>query len=369
VKSADKRVTIRDVAADVGVSIATVSRVLSGDQRIGSVTSRNVVEAADRLKYRPSEAARRLRTQSSELLGVIVEGLGNEYVGEVVKGIQEQAVQHGLRPLIVASEGQERLEIEAVDVFFAEQVDAFIAVSPLLRPKVLHRAVDRGLRVSVVNWDPGVPANRLVDVAEGTGRIPLTQGRGSIDRSISQVRVDDLGAGKMATLHLIGLGHRRLAHLRGPDVRSSLWRMVGFRRALESKGLWPQPVIVPDVDTLEANEKAVEAFLRRRKPPLGLVAYNDMNALAALRAAQSAGWRVPEDLSVVGIDDIPFAAYTNPALTTVAQPKREMGSLAVDLVLQQKVVRPALHILEGNLVERDSTRAVALATTKSGKTS
>ena len=126
---------------------------------------------------------------------------------------------------------------------------------------------------------------------------------------------------------------------------------------------------MPHVDTLEANQKAVEAFLRRRRPPLGLVAYNDMNALAALRAAQTVGWRVPEDLSVVGIDDIPFAAYTNPALTTVAQPKREMGALAVDLVLQESVVDPVAHILEGNLVERESTCSMLRATKASRKTS
>ena len=137
----------------------------------------------------------------------------------------------------------------------------------------------------------------------------------------------------LATNHLLALGHRKLAHVRGPNVRSSLLRLLGFRRALEAAALWPQPVVVAEDPVLEARELAIADFLRRQHPPLGIVAYDDLSAVAALRAANLAGWRVPEDLSVVGIDDIPFAAYTNPGLTSVAQPKPELGALAVDLVL------------------------------------
>ncbi len=359
-----RRVTIRDVAAAAGVSTATVSRVLTGEPGIGPTTTALVLETSKRLQYRPSAAARRLRTRSSSLLGVVVQSVGDGYVGEVVLGIQRRARDHGFRPLFVVSEGQARLEAEAVDVFLSEQVQEFICVSPTQQPHILRRAVENGFHVSVVNWDPRVSASVFEDIEHGAAKNTGRFGSHSVEKSIWEVKFDDLGAAILATNHLLELGHRKLAHLRGPDVRSSLLRLLGYRRALEAAALWPQTVITAEDSVLEKRELALVAYLRRQRPPLGIVAYDDLAAVATLRAAHTAGWRVPEDLSVIGIDDIPFAAYTNPGLTSVAQPKPELGALAVDLVLDGDDTSPSTRVLDGHLVVRQSTARASEKTTR-----
>jgi DNA-binding LacI/PurR family transcriptional regulator len=361
---ATRRVTIRDVAAAAGVSTATVSRVLTGEPGIGATTTALVLATAKRLQYRPSAAAQRLRTRSSSLLGVVVQSVGDGYVGEVVLGIQSRARDHGFSPLFFVSEGQAQLESEAVDVFLSEQVQEFICVSPTQRPHILRKAVDNGFHVSVVNWDPKVSARIFDDLERGNTRNIKRFGSNSVEKSIWEVKFDDLGAAILATEHLLELGHRKLAHVRGPNVRSSLLRLLGYRRALEAAALWPQTVIAAEDPVLEAREFAITAYLRRQRPPLGIVAYDDLAALATLRAANSAGWRVPEDLSVVGIDDIPFAAYTNPGLTSVAQPKPELGALAVDLVLDGDDSPPGTRVLDGHLVVRQSTARANEKTTR-----
>jgi len=348
-------VTIKDVAAAAGVSTATVSRVLTGDSAISSGTRAAVLSTARRLQYRPSAAARRLRTKSSSLLGVVVQSVGDGYVGEVVLGIQNRARDLGFQPLFFVSEGRASLEAEALEVFLSEQVRELISVSPTGRPHLLRQAVDNGLRVSVINWDLTVPAPLFEDLALGSAMSVPRFGANSIEKSICHITFDDLGAGMLATNHLLELGHRKLAHLRGPNVRSSLLRLLGFRRALEAADLWPQAVLAADTPALEHREQAIAAYLGDQRPPLGIVAYDDVAAVATLRAAHYAGWRVPEDLSVVGIDDIQFAAYTNPGLTSVAQPKQELGALAVDALLNPSAVAKRTRMLDGSLVVRDST--------------
>jgi LacI family transcriptional regulator len=355
VTTVTKPVTIKDVAAAAGVSTATVSRVLTGDTTISAARRADVLSTARRLQYRPSAAARRLRTKSSSLLGVVVQSVGDGYVGEVVLGIQNRARHHGFQPLFFVSEGRARLEAEALEVFLSEQVREFISVSPTGRPYLLRQAVDNGLHVSVINWDLEVPARLFVDLEHGAARSIPRFGANSVEKSICHIKFDDLGAGILATNHLLELGHRKLAHLRGPNVRSSLLRLLGYRRALEAADLWPQTVLTADTPVLGSRELAIAAFLRDQRPPIGIVAYDDLSAVATLRAAHYAGWRVPEDLSVVGIDDIQFASYTNPGLTSVAQPKQELGALAVDALLSNAADAKHTRVLDGHLVIREST--------------
>ena len=348
-------VTIKDVAAAAGVSTATVSRVLTGDTAISAARRAAVLSTARKLQYRPSAAARRLRTKSSSLLGVVVQSVGDGYVGDVVLGIQSRARDLGFQPLFFVAEGRASLEAEALEVFLSEQVRELISVSPTGRPYLLRQAVDNGLRVSVINWDLAVPARLFDDLERGAATSIPRFGANNVEKSLCHIKFDDLGAGMIATEHLLELGHRKLAHLRGPNVRSSLLRLVGYRRALEAADLWPQAVITADSPVMASREAAFADFLREVQPPLGVVAYDDLSAVAALRAAHFAGWRVPEDLSVVGIDDIQFAAYTNPGLTSVAQPKQELGALAVDALLNTSGDTARTRMLDGRLVVREST--------------
>ncbi len=353
---------MKDVAAALGVSTATVSRALKDDQAISVATRRAVAEMTERLQYRPSAAARRLRTKSTSLIGVVVQSVGDGYVGEVVLGIQSQARSLGYQPLFFAAEGREDLEAEALDVFLSEQVTEFIAVSPTGSPRLLRRAVEEGLHVAIVNGDTEVPAQFFDAVARGRVGKRITQfdaHRG--DEPMCHITFDDVAAGLLATNHLLDLGHSNFVHLRGPNVRSSLFRLIGFRQALESAGRWPQPVLSAESPIMESRESAVADYLRHAKPPVAMVAYDDLSAVAAMRAAHEAGWRVPADLSVVGIDDIQFSAYTNPGLTTVAQPKQELGALAVDALLTTTAGSPQVRVLDGHLVIRESTARPAAA--------
>jgi DNA-binding LacI/PurR family transcriptional regulator len=303
-----------------------------------------------------------------------VQSVGDGYVGEVVLGIQGRARDLGYQPLFFAAEGRADLESEALDVFLSEQVTELIAVSPTGRPELLRRAVAEGMHVAVINADAEVPARLFAEVTTGTVSSQVARigspGRGE---PMCHIRFDDVAAGELATTHLAGLGHRAFVHLRGPNVRSGLLRLLGYRRALTALGLWPQPVITAVLPDMASRESAVAAFLRQARPPLAMVAYDDLAAVAALRAAHQAGWRVPEDLSVVGIDDIQFASYTNPGLTTVAQPKHELGALAVDALLTRRggvvidgtagpVSTEQARVLDGQLVIRESTAPAAPAT-------
>lgn len=345
---------MKDVAAQLGVSTATVSRALKDDPGISLATRQAVAEVALRVQYRPSAAARRLRTKSTSLIGVVMQSVGDGYIGAVVLGIQNRARELGYQPLFFATEGRTDLESQALDVFLSEQVTELITVSP--SAGVPRQAVAEGLHVAVINSDEAVPARRIDRVATGKAIPAGLDTCRDAEPMIKHIAFDDLGAGRMATTHLIELGHRSFVHLRGPNVRSSLLRLLGYRQALTDAGLWPQPVLTAAEPVMQSREAAVVEFLAKvAKPPVAMVAYDDMSAVAALHAAHRARWRVPEDLSVIGIDDIQFAAYTNPGLTTVAQPKHRLGALAVDAVLEKDAAE--VTVLDGELVIRESTSA------------
>ena len=352
---------MKDVAAVLGVSAATVSRALNDDPSISLATRRAVLEVAQRVQYRPSAAARRLRTKSTSLIGVVVQSVGDGYVGDVVLGIQGRARELGYQPLFFAAEGRADLESQALEVFLSEQVTELIAVSPTGKPELLRKAVAEGMHVAVINGDETVSAELFSQVASGSAvrgsATPQSrlEAQRSAEPTIRHIAFDDVAAGRLAVAHLAGLGHRSFVHLCGRDVRSSLLRLLGFRQELTEAGLWPQPVLVPKSPVMSSRVEAVAAFLASASPPVAMVAYDDLSAVAALHAAHRTGWRVPDDLSVVGIDDIQFAEYTNPGLTTVAQPKQRLGALAVDAVLGRGEDVPKVTVLDGQLVIREST--------------
>jgi LacI family transcriptional regulator len=222
--------------------------------------------------------------------------------------------------------------------------------------------VDNGLRVSVINWDFEVQEALFGELQHGNvGKRKPSLGARMGLQMVYRVEFDDVGAGAMATRHLLDLGHRQLAHLRGPNVRSSFLRLLGYRRALEAAGRWPQHVLTAEPAGEIGQERAVASFLKQVKPSLGVVAYDDQAAVVILRVADDLGWRVPQDLSVVGINDIQFSSYTKPALTSVAQPTRELGALAVRALLGTGLGARCVPPLGGSLVVRMSTATAAAA--------
>ena len=363
-------VTMKDIASALGVSTATISRALRGDPGISPARTAAVLEAARRLQYRPSAAARTLRTKSSDLIGVVVQTVGDSYVGEVVRGIQTRARDFGVRPLFFMSEGREDLEGEALQASLSEHVRNFIAVSPIGAPHLFRRAAEEGLQVSVINWDVAV-GERLFEklqseAPDGTLEARIARATPGTDRNpICHIKFDDVDAAMLATNHLLELGHRQFIHLRGPNIRSSLLRLLGFRRALEAAGLWPQPVLAAGPFGSQNRGLVISTLLGRARPPLAIVAYDDLAAVEVLRAADKAGLRVPDDVSVIGINDIPFCAYTNPPLTSVAQPKQQLGALAVEVLLNSDAHGARVRPLPGSLVVRESTGRPGLLGTRS----
>jgi DNA-binding LacI/PurR family transcriptional regulator len=347
-------VTLRDVAARAEVSTATASRALAGDTAISDATRDRVTEAARALDYRPHAAARSLRRRLTQLLGVLITSSGDGYAGGVVHGIELRARERGHQVLLAMSHADSAREREAFEVFLYQRVDGVIAVSPIGDDATLGVPRQLGVPVVIINWDVVVPRKLILRIAEGPARGLTASLRRLAPESGTHIRFDDTTGAEMATEHLRALGHRRFAFVCGPPARSSALRLLGFRRVLERDGLWPQPVLQPE-PTLHEREAVISEHLARSKPPIAIVAYDDVTAIAALHAGHRVGWSVPEQLSVVGVDDIELAEYTAPALTTVAQPLVELGELSVDAVLGPSRRRVSDTLLEGKLVVRGTT--------------
>src|SRR6202046_5604989 len=204
---AGPRVTMKDVAAALVVSPAAVSRALQDDPAISAATKSAVLEVAQRVQYRPSAAARRLRTQSASLVGVVVQSVGDGYIGDVVLGLQGGAREFGYQPLFFAAEGQPGLESEALDVFLSEHVTQLIAVSPTGKPQLLRRAVGAGVRVPVITGDKSAPPRHFTDAATGDIDDKILKIERVRNSSICHIRFDDAAAGRLATENLSNLGH------------------------------------------------------------------------------------------------------------------------------------------------------------------
>jgi DNA-binding LacI/PurR family transcriptional regulator len=309
------RVTIADVASAAGVSKTAVSFAFNNPDRLGQATLQRVLGVAQDLGYTPHPAARALSTKRSGTIGLLIPQrlatvFGNPFVSELIQGLGEQCDEHDLTLLLVPPlDGSLEQAIRAVSV------DGFISL---------------GLS----------PDDTAVRVLERIG-IPyvLVDSEGSADHPA--VNIDDEAGAGAAARHLLELGHRRIAILVLPPVRaqqdpspSVTRRLSGYRNAIDAAGA-PEPTTVIAGISVAAGGRAFDSLPRGRRGPTGVLAMSDMAAIGVLGAAESARLRVPEDLSVVGFDDIPASAWTSPPLTTVRQPTVEKGKLAAQILIQR----------------------------------
>jgi DNA-binding LacI/PurR family transcriptional regulator len=352
-----RQVTIKDVARLSGVSPATVTRVMQGRNSVREETRRRVEEAVDALGYRPDHIARALVTRSSRTIGLLLPSSGDSFWGEVAAGIEERASEDGYSVIFANAHGSPLRESQMIDLFVDKRVDGIVIAGATGDPRTwLAGRVPRS-PVVLVNWDAAfgtqdLAAATLLPVEEMI--VALTAEVGG--RGMSHIAFDDLGAGAAAVDHLVKLGHTEIAFLGGTPIRPALLRILGFRRALERAGL-PPGRIVPSGETLDAARDAARALLAADDGPTAIVAYSDVVAIGAMRAAHTLGVHVPRDLSVVGIDDIDVSAYVEPPLTTIGQPKRRMGKEAMEWILRQLIGEsvPPHDTLPGALIERSST--------------
>lgn len=333
-----KKTTIADVARLAGVSTATVSRSLSAPTVVSEETRARVADAVAQTGYIANSAAQTLRRRRADAVLVAVPDLGNTFFAELISGIEAVARKHGVAVLVsdVPRGGRAGMRL-------AQQLDAGRADGALL----LHGALLPGAGAPGREW-------RLVTVAE---ELPEHEGGGP--PTVSHVGIDNAAAAAEATAHLIGLGHHRIVHVTGPqETILTRQRLAGYEAAMASAGLAGAARVVPGDFTIASGHHAARTLIRTGTLPDAVFCANDEMAIGVINGLASAGLSVPEDVSVMGFDDIAFAAWSNPPLTTIRQPRREIGGLAMSELLRQiegKPVAPPVHVAY-ELVERQSTR-------------
>jgi LacI family transcriptional regulator len=333
--------TLRDVARVAGVHPGTVSRALNPQTRglVNERTARRVLAAAEELGYRPNPIARGLRTNRSNTVGVLVPDLLNPLFAAVVRGIEDGLREAGYTPLIANTDNDAGREKVAYEAMSDRQVDGFIAATARRDHWLL---ADR-----IGTSPPLVLVNRRVD----SDAIPAVTG-------------DDRKGTRLAVEHLIELGHRRIAHVAGSQTLYTGWsRHQGFVGAMGTANLEVDSGLVEFSDAFTAREgkRCCARLLDRRRDFTAIVAGNDLLALGCCDALQERGLSCPEDVSVVGYNDMPFVERFSPPLTTVRVPHYELGATAAELMLEQLQERdapPRQLLLAPALVIRGSTAAV-----------
>jgi DNA-binding LacI/PurR family transcriptional regulator len=298
--------TIRDVARQAGVSTATVSRVISGSIAARPQTRARVLAAAETLGYRPSAVARSLKLRTTRTLGLLVTDIQNPYYPEIVRAVEDAALERNLAVLLCNGADDPSREETYLDLLVDRRVDGIIIASSGLQERHGAWLARRSVPVVLVNW------------AAPDLRLPAILG-------------DNRAGGRLATGHLLSLGHRRIGHLSAPARNAAAAeRLAGVREALADAGLDPGSLIVVEGDgQVAGGERAAIELLERMLDVTGIVCYNDLTAIGAVRSLRARGRTVPGDVSVVGYDDIALSAWVDPPLTTIAQRTSEMGHWAV----------------------------------------
>ena len=321
--------TVKDIAAAVGVSVATVSNVLNGKPNVGRVIRKKVLQAAKQLGYRPNRAAQAMRTGRTRAIGLVLPDLTNPFFPELAQAVENTARSLGLLVCLIDSQGRVDGESDGFALLMQHAVDGIIWCPLGSRPPATLRKLDRpvvlidrpGLRYAVVH------SNYVM-------------------------------GGQLLAQYALSMGHTRVGLLSGPqDLESARQRRDGFANASPDRieVAWEISVGFDGVLTKEA----VDALLKHRRKATLIVAGNDLIAISAIRCLTEAGVRVPEDVSIVGFDNIRWTDVVTPRLTTIAQPVGAIGAKAVELMQQslsgEKI--PARHtIFDVTLVERDSVK-------------
>lgn len=333
-RSGDVGVTIKDVSREAGVSIKTVSRVLNKERYVGAETRERVEAAVALLNFRPNAAARSLAGRRSFQIALICDNPSPYYVYEMQSGIRDRCVLDGVRMIAQPYDRESANLIDDVESLVdATNVDGLILTPPVTDyPAVLDLLARRGVRF--VRVSPG-------------GDTGLT----------SSSFIDNAGAARAMTEHLIGLGHRRIGFVRGhPDYATSTQRLSGYRAALAAAG------IAEDADLIRtglfdfaSGSRAATELLDLPQPPTAIFASSDDMAAGVLAVAHRRGLRVPEQLSVAGFDDTALAGVVWPPLTTIRQPTRQLGYQAADMLLAPMDTPIERREVPFELIVRDST--------------
>jgi len=332
-------VSIKDIANAAGVSHSTVSRALSDSPLVKGETKARIQRLAEEMGYTPDAIARSLVTQKTRAVGIVVTTITDPFVAEVVQGIEDTAQENDYSVILATSPAEPERELATVEMIRSKRVDSVIVTSSRVGALYLEHLERIGVPVVLVN-----------NHNEQSGRYTFS------------VSVDNQHGGHLAANHLIELGHRCIAHVSGPaDHSDAEERLIGYRQALDEAGIAFNPdLIVRGNRRLDGGERALRRLISLDSPPTAVFCYNDVTAIGLIRAARQAGLSVPEDLAVVGFDNIPLAAYFYPPLTTIDQPQHRMGRLAMQMALELMTADDSTTsfsdiVVKGKLIARESS--------------
>jgi DNA-binding LacI/PurR family transcriptional regulator len=329
--------TSQDVAKRAGVSIATVSRVLNNSPHVRPAVRRKVLRAVQALRYQPNRTAQRLRARQSKVLGLIISDIQNPFFTSVVRGIEDVAYQNGYSLVLCNSDEDPEKEKLYVDVMRAEAVAGVIIASASEAEPQIGDLLDA--RIPVVALDRRIK-----------------------DRRVDSVLTTNIQGAYAAVAHLIEQGHRRIGFIGLPLTRTTgRERFEGYQRALRQHRIPVNRAYVRIADAKQQGGYTATLDLLTKQPRLtALFAANNLTTLGALDAIRERGLKIPDDISIIGFDDMPWATLLNPPLTAVAQPTYELGQQAAELLLARlkDPTRRVSHVqLQTTLIVRGSTSA------------
>lgn len=327
-------VSIYDIAKKAGVSPSTVSRALEDHPRIGATTRKRIQELAREMDYIPSTVAKSLASNKTWTIGMVLPSISDPFMGRVVEGVEQAAIEAGFNVFISTSQNDRQREIAVIKMLQKRRIDGIIVSASHLFEQY-PRLFDRG-KVPIVVINEQKPGENMHFVA-----------------------VDDVYGTQLAVEHLLALGHHRIGYVSVTNrPKSNQNRLKGYLDALEAAGIAPDPVLIFTSDNIEDHAKCGEASL---EPLLdtgatAVFCYNDTTAIGLLAACYRRGVSVPDNLSIMGFDDIDMAAYTTPPLTTIHQPRFGLGQRAMYMMLALlHGQEPENQIVPTELVVRQTT--------------
>lgn len=329
--------TMKDIAKLAGVSTSTVSHVINKSRFVSDAISERVNKAAQDLNYRPSALARSLKLNRTRTIGMLVSSSTNPFFGEVVKGVERSCYQQGYNLILCNTEGDNERMHESINTLLQKRVDGVILMCSSLE----------GERLDVLDQYPDIPV-----VVMDWGPMQFTS---------DKIQDNSLRGGYMATKHLIESGHKEIGCITGPLVKhQAQMRYKGYKRALNEAGLsFKAEWIIESDFECEGGYQAFNKMHQAGVLPSAIFVCNDMMSMGVINAASEKGIGIPDDLSIIGYDDIYIAKFMTPSLTTIHQPKYRLGKAAVETLLyrlENSETEVQVVQLEPALIERATVR-------------
>jgi LacI family transcriptional regulator len=326
-------VTIKDVAREARVSVASVSRALNGHSNVTDETRRRILRVAKELRYMPHGAARSLITRRTQTIGALLPDLHGEFFSELIRGVDLAARTRGLHLLVSSSHGDANEAAAALRAMLG-RVDGMLVMSPHVDASFLRDNLPAGLPIVLLNT-------------------PITGQR------YAALNIDNFGGAYAMVRHLVGRGHRRIALIAGPENNfDAAERLRGYRSAMEKFAPKALAQVLRGDFTEESGYRAGQQLLELRQRPQAVFAANDIMAAGCLNALKEAGVRVPQDIALAGFDDIPIAHFVTPPLTTVRVRIADLGARALDRLVavidDETAVHNSIQMLDTELVVRQS---------------